>query len=113
QMAAMNPELFFDMLGEASRHTADDLLPQVRVPTLVMAGAHDRFVPLATLREIAFSIPDAQWVVVEDGTHALPAEYSEEAAQHIEGLVDALPCQPPGDPEPPRGPGPDHTPPAQ
>lgn len=97
QMAAMNPELFFEMLGEASRHTADDLLPQVRVPTLVMAGAHDRFVPLSTLRAIAFSIPQAQWVVIEDGTHALPAEYSEEVAQRIEALLDALPpASPPG-----------------
>lgn len=87
QMAAMNPELFFEMLGEASRHTADDLLPHVRVPTLVMAGAHDRFVPLSAVRAIAFAIPQAQWVVFEDGTHALPAEYSDEVAQHIEALL--------------------------
>jgi 3-oxoadipate enol-lactonase len=90
QMAAMNPELFFEMLGEASRHTADDILPHVRVPTLVMAGAHDRFVPLPALRAIAFAIPQAQWVVIEDGTHALPAEYSDEVAQRIEDLTDAL-----------------------
>lgn len=90
QMAAMNPELFMEMLGEASRHTADDLLPQIRVPTLVMAGAHDRFVPLPALRAIAFAIPQAQWVVVEDGTHALPAEYSDEVAQRIEDLMEGL-----------------------
>lgn len=93
QMAAMNPELFFEMLGEASRHTADDLLPEVRVPTLVMAGAHDRFVPLSTLREIAFAIPQAQWVVMQDGTHALPAEYSDEVCQRIEALVEQLPSR--------------------
>ncbi len=87
QMAAMDPELFFEMLGEAARHTADDLLPEIRVPTLVMAGAHDRFVPLSALRAIAFAIPDAQWVVFEDGTHALPAEYSDEVAQRIEGML--------------------------
>ncbi len=90
QMAAMDPELFFEMLGEASRHTAEDLLPHVRVPALVMAGAHDRFVPLATLRAIAFAIPQAEWVVVEEGTHALPAEYSDEVAQRIEALMGAL-----------------------
>jgi 3-oxoadipate enol-lactonase len=90
QMAAMNPELFMEMLGEANRHTADDLLPQIRVPTLVMAGAHDRFIPLPVLRTIAFAIPQAQWVVVEDGTHALPAEYSDEVAQRIEDLLAGL-----------------------
>lgn len=94
QMAQMNPEIFFEMLAEASRHTADDLLPEVRVPTLVMAGAHDRFVPLPTLRAVAFAIPNAQWVVVEDGTHALPAEYSEEVAGRVEQFVRDLPPAP-------------------
>jgi len=95
QMAAMNPELFMEMLGEASRHTADDLLPQIRVPTLVMAGAHDRFIPLPVLRTIAFAIPQAEWVVVEDGTHALPAEYSELVTQRIEALMAGPALAPP------------------
>ena len=94
QMAAMNPEIFFEMLAEASRHTAEDLLSQVHVPTLVMAGAHDRFVPLPTLRAIAFAIPDAQWVVIEDGTHALPAEYSDEVSSRLETFMAQFPTAP-------------------
>lgn len=90
QMAAMDPELFFDTLGEAARHTATDLLPYVQAPTLVIAGAHDRFVPLPTLRSIAFAIPDAQWVVIEDGTHALPAEFSDEISERLEAFMDAI-----------------------
>ncbi len=90
QMAAMNPEIFFDMLGEASRHTAEDLLPDIRVPTMVVAGAHDRFVPLPTLRSLAFAIPDAQWIVIEDGTHALPAEYPDEITAHLQSFVGSL-----------------------
>ncbi len=92
QMAAMNPEIFFEMLGEASRHTAEDLLPQIRVPTLVVAGAHDRFVPLSTLRGIAFAIPDAQWVVIEHGTHALPAEYPDEVGEALRGFIATVPA---------------------
>lgn len=88
QMAAMDPELFFDTLGEAARHTAHDLLPYVHAPTLVIAGAHDRFVPLPTLRSIAFAIPDAQWIVIEDGTHALPAEYSDEISERLESFME-------------------------
>lgn len=89
QMAAMDPELFFDTLGEAARHTAHDLLPYVQAPTLVIAGAHDRFVPLPTLRSIAFAIPDAQWVVIEDGTHALPAEFSDEISERLETFMES------------------------
>jgi pimeloyl-ACP methyl ester carboxylesterase len=92
QMAAMNPELFFEMLAEANRHTAEDLLAEIHVPTLVIAGAHDRFVPLPTLRSIAFAIPEAQWVVIEDGTHALPAEYSEEISVRLREFMRAVPA---------------------
>lgn len=83
QMAAMNPELFIDMLGEAARHTAHDLLPQIHVPALVVAGAHDTFVPLAAMRQMAFAIPGAQWVVLREASHALPAEYPDEVIDRV------------------------------
>jgi pimeloyl-ACP methyl ester carboxylesterase len=90
QMAAMNPQLFVDMLGEATRHTGDDLLPRIAVPTLVMAGALDRFVPPDSLRRVAFAIPGAQWMLVDDGSHALPAEYGPELTERLlEFLRDA------------------------
>ncbi len=90
QMAAMNPELFFDMLQHAARHCADDLLPEVGVPTMVVAGANDTFVPLSTMRRMAFAIPDARWVVVDGASHALPAEFPGEVTQHVMDFVAAL-----------------------
>jgi pimeloyl-ACP methyl ester carboxylesterase len=90
QMSEIDPELFLEMLGEAARHTAEDLLPAVRVPTLVVAGAHDRFVPIDTLRKLAFSIPTAQWLVVDDGSHALPAEYPTEIAARLLAFADSV-----------------------
>lgn len=90
QMSEIDPELFLEMLGEASRHTAEDLLPSVRVPTLVMAGAHDRFVPIDTLRRLAFATPTAQWVVVDDGSHALPAEFPDEVAERLLAFASTL-----------------------
>jgi len=90
QMAAMDPELFIDMLGEASRHTAEDLLPYIRVPTMVVAGAQDRFVPISSMRTIAFAIPDAQWIVIDEGSHALPAEFFEEITERLETFVGGL-----------------------
>ncbi|MBC8068728.1 MAG: alpha/beta hydrolase [Deltaproteobacteria bacterium] len=90
QMAEIHPELFLDMLGEAARHVGEDLLPAVRVPTLVIAGAQDRFVPADALRKIAFAIPTAQWMVIEDGSHALPAEYGPELAARLLEFTDEL-----------------------
>lgn len=83
QMARMSPELFMELLQEAARHCSDDVLPRIRVPTLVIAGGMDRFVPLPTMRKVAFSIPGAQWVVLPEASHALPAEYPHEIAKHL------------------------------
>ncbi|MEM6291709.1 MAG: alpha/beta hydrolase [Myxococcota bacterium] len=83
QMARMSPELFLDLLQQAARHSSDDVLPRVRVPSLIVAGGQDRFVPLPTMREVAFSIPGAQWVVLPDASHALPAEYPEDVTEHV------------------------------
>jgi pimeloyl-ACP methyl ester carboxylesterase len=83
QMARMSPELFIEMLHEAARHTTDDLLSRVRAPALVIAGGQDRFVPLQTMRRVAFAIPNASWVVLPDASHALPAEYPEKVVEHV------------------------------
>jgi pimeloyl-ACP methyl ester carboxylesterase len=87
-IAAMNPELFLALLDEAHRHSAADVLPTIAVPTLVVAGARDNFVPLATMRRLAFAIPRVQWKVYPDATHALPAEYPLEIGAEILGFVE-------------------------
>jgi pimeloyl-ACP methyl ester carboxylesterase len=75
------------VLEEASRHCSDDLLPRIRVPTLVIAGALDRFVPLATMRQVAFAIPGAEWWVIHEATHALPAEFPAELSREISDFI--------------------------
>lgn len=87
-IAAMNPELFLAVVDEAQRHSAADVLPTIAVPTLVVAGARDNFVPLATMRAMANAIPRVQWKVYPDATHALPAEYPLEIADEIAEFVD-------------------------
>ncbi len=89
QMARMSPELFMEVLQEAARHSSEDILPRTRVPTMIVAGGQDRFVPLPTMREVAFSIPGAQWVVLPDASHALPAEYPEDVVEHVARFADA------------------------
>lgn len=90
QMSAINPELFAAMLEQAQRHCADDVLASIRVPTLVVAGARDDFVPVSRLREMAFSIPGARWEVLDEATHALPAEYPDELGERLAGFLSEL-----------------------
>ncbi|PRQ07256.1 alpha/beta fold hydrolase [Enhygromyxa salina] len=91
QMADMNPELFAAMLEQAQRHTAEDILGKIRVPTMVVAGARDEFVPVQRLRAMAFAIPGARWELIDEATHALPAEYPDELALRITRFLEELP----------------------
>lgn len=83
QIARMSPELFTEVLQEASRHCTDDLLSRVRARTLIMAGGKDKFVPLATMRSMAFAIPGANWVMIPEASHALPAEFPDEISKRV------------------------------
>ncbi len=73
-LARMDSRLFVAMLGEAGRHSADDLLPEIDVPCLVIAGERDGFTPAALSRTMAETIPGAQLLMVEQGSHTAPIE---------------------------------------
>ena len=77
---------------------------QVQQPTLVLAGARDRVVPVNAARLLAREIPNAKLVVV-DGEHwFLVREGTEEAAAHITEFLGEAPGvgrrSPPGCAEP-------------
>lgn len=89
-MSKMHPDLFVSMLGQAQAHCADDLLPDVKVPTLVIAGGRDTFIPSHSLRDMAFAIPNSRWQMFSTATHALPAEYPGEVYRVLEDLAREL-----------------------
>jgi pimeloyl-ACP methyl ester carboxylesterase len=74
---------FLSMLAAAGEHSARDLLPTLRIPTLVIAGARDGFTPPELSREMAAAIPDAELVEIEDGSHTAPLERPEQVADAV------------------------------
>jgi pimeloyl-ACP methyl ester carboxylesterase len=74
-MARIDARLFVAMLAAAGRHSAEDLLPGVRVPTLVVAGGRDGFTPPERSRAIAAEIPDAELLEIPDASHTAPIEH--------------------------------------
>lgn len=90
QLSKVNPELFVHMLEQAHRHSAADVLPNVRVPAMVIAGGQDNFIPLNVMRELAFAIPGARWEVIPEATHALPAEFPADIVRRIQGMADEI-----------------------
>jgi proline iminopeptidase len=48
------------------------LLPQIKVPTMVVAGKHDTVRPHAGTEELAKKIPGARFELIEEAGHFLP-----------------------------------------
>jgi len=83
----MDPEVFLPMLWHAGRHDARGFLPEVDIPTLVVAAEHDTFTPMALAKEMAGAIPNAELEVIEAASHAAPVEQPDLIAEHLEDFL--------------------------
>ncbi|MCP3167278.1 alpha/beta fold hydrolase [Myxococcus qinghaiensis] len=73
-LARMDPVVFVRTLDSLSEHSAWDHLLHVDVPSLVVAGERDKFTPGWLSRKMASRIPDAELVLIPEGTHTAPLE---------------------------------------
>jgi len=80
-------ELFLRMLRAAGEHSAEDILGQVHVPVLVIAGAKDSFTPAAVSEAMAQAIPGAELEVIASGTHLAPLEHHREISARIAAFL--------------------------
>ncbi|MCG8416852.1 MAG: alpha/beta hydrolase [Proteobacteria bacterium] len=81
-------ELFLDMLSAANRHSARDLLPEIDVPVLIVAGSRDGFTPPWLSVEMHRTIPNAELLTVDNGTHTTPIERPEQVGQKVMDFLD-------------------------
>ena len=65
------------------RHDAWPRLGELTVPTLVVGGTRDLFLPEASLRAAVAAIPGAELLVIEGATHYLPLEFPGLLAERI------------------------------
>jgi pimeloyl-ACP methyl ester carboxylesterase len=73
-MARIDTRLFVAMLSSAGQHSADDLLPDIEVPVLVIAGERDGFTPAERSRAMAAAIPGAELLEIPNASHTAPIE---------------------------------------
>jgi pimeloyl-ACP methyl ester carboxylesterase len=66
----LDPLVVLKMAQAMHAHSAEDILGKVKVPTLVMVGERDNFVPPWLGHVMSSRIPVAELVVVPGGTHA-------------------------------------------
>jgi proline iminopeptidase len=63
--------------GEYGMTDLREELRRVDVPTLILAGAHDRTTPAASAHELAELLPNCEEVVFAQSAHMIPAEEPE------------------------------------
>ncbi len=85
--ALMDPDVFLRMLRCAGQHDARGFLPDIEIPTLVVAAQHDTFTPMTLAQEMAAAIPDAELDVIEDASHAAPVEQPDRIAERVEEFL--------------------------
>ena len=85
--SAVDLEIYFRTLSLLGRHDASHVLPSVRVPTLLVAGARDPLTPKAAIERAAERVPHAELWIVPNATHYAAAEYPELISQRIEAFL--------------------------
>lgn len=86
-------EMFLRMLREAGEHSAEDLLPAVAVPALVIAGERDSFTPPELSEAMAASMPHAKFAMIRGGTHILPLEERTRVNHEISAFLGQAPVE--------------------
>jgi pimeloyl-ACP methyl ester carboxylesterase len=83
-------DLYLTMLKKAGDHTADDLLPSVRVPTLVIAAERDTFTPRDVVKDLADRVPGAVYRELTSASHAAPSEQPQLINEYIDDFLARL-----------------------
>jgi pimeloyl-ACP methyl ester carboxylesterase len=87
QIASSNPSVLWRITSALRAHSAEDLLPKITVPVLILAGRQDYFMPPHVQAEMHRLIPRSELEWFEDGTHLLPVDVP---VQIIEKTADFL-----------------------
>jgi pimeloyl-ACP methyl ester carboxylesterase len=82
-----SPTGFKRQAEAASGFGTYDRLPQIRVPTLIMAGTDDQIIPAENSRILASRIPNAELVFFEAAGHGYLWESEEEANRTVRDFL--------------------------
>ena len=72
QRKTTSPENAADLLSALGDVDVTDRLQEVQAPTLVIHARGDLRVPLSAGRDLAASIPDARFLMLETNNHLMP-----------------------------------------
>lgn len=85
--AGLDMDLYLHTLELLGQHDARDLLPELDVPVLMIAGDRDLFTPRRAAEELVQRVRGAELLVVPGGTHYVAVEYPELVNLRVEKLL--------------------------
>ncbi|HET9626318.1 MAG TPA: alpha/beta hydrolase [Kofleriaceae bacterium] len=86
-VAALDPALVGDVIATYLEHTAEPVLPTIRVPTLILAGDRDQLTPVATAERMQRAIAGSELVVFPGHTHLVQVEDPDAVHAAIDGFL--------------------------
>jgi len=86
-LAHMDPRVFLRTVSQMADHDAADMLPYVSVPVLVIAGGRDVFTPMHRSLFMAEQLPNAELLLLEEGSHAAIIEHPDTINQRIDRFI--------------------------
>ncbi|HVB92244.1 MAG TPA: alpha/beta hydrolase, partial [Acidimicrobiales bacterium] len=91
----VNFSVLFKMMSGLRRHHTAEFLPEITVPTLVLAGRRDHFTPASVQQRMADLIPDCELMWFDDSGHLLPIEAPDRVATAIVDFLERRVVDPP------------------
>jgi len=83
----MDITVFFKMALESQAHSAEDVLPKISVPTLVIIGENDIFTPKYVQLKMAEKIKNSEVLMLPKGSHGGLVEHAELVCLRIEKFI--------------------------
>jgi pimeloyl-ACP methyl ester carboxylesterase len=94
--ADLDLAVYTSLLEQLGEHDASQVLPRVKVPTLIITGNRDIMTPPITAERMHRALPRSRLVVIEGGTHYTPVEYPQVVCTELGAFLAALPGYGPG-----------------
>lgn len=75
------------LLAMAGRTDTTELLPGIKIPTLVICGSKDKISPPTVMKPMADEIPGSEFVLIEGAGHMAPIEKADFVNEKIAGFL--------------------------
>ena len=86
-LSTRDPIILFTAIEAMRQHSAADLLPKIKVPTLILVAEKDNFTPPALQHHMHDEIPESELISFPEATHCLPIEEAEALGDAIHRFV--------------------------